>query len=255
MNGSRSRRLALLLVLAVPLGGCHSVFSAHFARHAAPEYKQLVRIDGAAEPTGAGSATAQGRAHLAAGEPGTAAESFQRALGMGEPIAPAANGLGVAYAELGRYDLAYRFFAQAISADPANRQYLQNLARLDQTQRLAAERDAKAARDLADARSAVVTPIAARPAPPRTAGQLQRVSGREVRLVLAGQPLGGVSTNHAAPLRPSGPRITATEPGPRFRPVIRIVFGAATDRQATPPAPTFIPVIRFSLADLKRSAP
>lgn len=69
-------------------------------------------------------------------------------------LAPASfNGLGVAYAGIGRADLAEQYFRRAISADPANPRYEENLARLYRT-RLAAvqarhEKAAERERELA----------------------------------------------------------------------------------------------------------
>lgn len=76
------------------------------------------------------SSTDQGRDHLRAGRYGLAIEAFERALAFGERPAPAYNGLGVAYAKLGRPELAYRFFRKAAMSDPDNPVYSRNLASL-----------------------------------------------------------------------------------------------------------------------------
>ena len=111
----------LLLTSAFALGGCQifkpSGVHAGSSAHATRASEQL-------------SATDQGRDHLRAGRYGLAIESFERALAFGERPAPAYNGLGVAYAKLGRPELAYRFFRKAAMSDPDNPVYSRNLASL-----------------------------------------------------------------------------------------------------------------------------
>lgn len=70
----------------------------------------------------------QGRSHLRAGSWGSAIEAFNVALATGEDPATSYNGLGVAYARLGRSDLAYRFFKKAALSNPQNPVYTRNLA-------------------------------------------------------------------------------------------------------------------------------
>jgi tetratricopeptide (TPR) repeat protein len=91
--------LLLLAVAAVPLGGC-SLFgkSNNFAQKA--EARQLKAGDFAQARLTAGLA---GQAH---------------------------NGMGVAYAELGRADLAERYFLLAIASAPEDRRFAANLSRL-----------------------------------------------------------------------------------------------------------------------------
>lgn len=113
------RGKALLLGCCAALAGCQVA--------GAPG---LSRTGGAVTQRLAQSETEQGRAHLRAQRNGLAIEAFNRALVFGEAPAPALNGLGVAYARLGRADLAYRFFSLAASADPASAVYAGNLARL-----------------------------------------------------------------------------------------------------------------------------
>lgn len=74
--------------------------------------------------------TAAGRTHLQAQRNGLAIEAFNRAIAQGEPAAAALNGLGVAYSRLGRTDVAYRFFSQAVRAEPENPVFARNLVRL-----------------------------------------------------------------------------------------------------------------------------
>lgn len=111
----------LLLTSAFALGGCQ-LFKPNSGSFAASAK--------AAEAERQASSTDQGREHLRAGRYGQAIVAFDRALAHGEAPAAAYNGLGVAYAKLGRADLAYRFFKKATMADPENPAYSRNLAAL-----------------------------------------------------------------------------------------------------------------------------
>lgn len=172
----------VLIALAVPLGACNSFLGIKFARHAprpVPEIRPAPALAANAE-----SATSVGRRQLADGQTGLAIESFQRAMAAGEPIAPAVNGLGVAYARLDRFDLAQRYFQQAMASDPTNSQYADNLARLMRSPVLAARRDgdiAAVALKAAAPSQAVGQSASAAPA----LGKLQRVSRGEVRIASA----------------------------------------------------------------------
>lgn len=197
----------VLIALSAPLGACSSFLGIHFAHHApraAPETALAAKAE---------SATSTGRRELADGQPGLAIEAFQHALASGEPIAPAVNGMGVAYARIGRFDLAQRYFEQAAASDPANAQYSENLARLMRSPALAMRREgdiANAALQAAateDAAAKVAAVPSAVPAP----GQLQRVSRGEVRIASAA-PQATPAIRGQAPV------------GAGFRPLIRITF-------------------------------
>jgi hypothetical protein len=60
-----------------------------------------------------------------------AINAFRQATYDPAHAAEAYNGLGVAYAALGRDDLAKQYFAQAVSADPSDPRFARNLARLE----------------------------------------------------------------------------------------------------------------------------
>jgi len=83
-------------------------------------------------------------------------------------MAPAANGMGVAYAQVGRYDLAQRFFEQAMSIDPGNVHYAENMSRLTLAMRHDADIASPAAKPAEQAIAAASgTPLL---------GKLQRIS-------------------------------------------------------------------------------
>jgi len=172
---------ALLLGCAAALGACQATGAPGLARN------------GIERP--APSETELGRAHLAAQRNGLAIEAFNRALVFGEPAAPAFNGLGVAYARLGRADLAYRFFTQASTADPANPLYARNLATLTQS----------AGFTLAALRPQAARPLVA-PAPPapREPGKLYRDGNRQFTLLT--RPTDRTATTCAVSFKGARPR-------------------------------------------------
>lgn len=211
-------RALALIALSAPLGACNSFLGIHFARHAAPVPEirlQPQSAQAAADAAGGQSATALGRRQLAEGQVGLAIETFRKALAGGEPIAPAVNGLGVAYARIGRFDLAQRYFEQAIASDPVEPKYADNLARLMRSPALAMRRDGDMVAAALKAAAPVVEAKAERNARAEPAqGQLQRVSRGEVRIATA---------------PPQAPPITLRT--------------AAVDSK-------FKPLVRFSLAEL-----
>lgn len=115
--------LLMLAVAAVPLGGC-SLFgsSNNFAQKA--QTKQLKGEDYAQARLEAGRA-ALGKANWA-----EAIMAFREAQRTPKFAAQAHNGMGVAYAELGRADLAERYFLLAIAVAPEDRRFAANLSRL-----------------------------------------------------------------------------------------------------------------------------
>lgn len=166
-------RALFVILLAMPLAGCSSFFGLHpFARHVP---KPAIRV---AQQAAGDAETQLGREQLAASAPGAAIEHFRKALSQGEPIAPAVNGLGVAYAMIGREDLARRFFEEARTLDPGNEKYAGNLAML-------------ASRAMTAPASMLAASVAPAPAPSRpispastlTSARLERLSRSEVRIV------------------------------------------------------------------------
>jgi len=168
-------RLTCLVAAAVSLGGCQSF----------PLTSWMFKKDRPAreaDPQLAGNsagALEEGAAFLRAGELSAAVASFRIAQLDRSTRADASNGLGVAYAKLGRLDLAERYFQAAILSDPDNTRYAANLLRLQQQVMLA--RRASAGEGLAAAGAAPVPQ--ARPASEALlAGTVDRVSRGEVRV-------------------------------------------------------------------------
>lgn len=117
----RASAIALLL----SLGGCQFLGKLNLTRSGSQDKEQQAGAERIAP-----SSLAEGREHLRANRNGKAIEAFNLALVRGEDPAAAYNGLGVAYARVGRQDLAYRFFKKANASDPDNPVYAGNLIRL-----------------------------------------------------------------------------------------------------------------------------
>jgi tetratricopeptide (TPR) repeat protein len=116
--------LLLLAVAAVPLGGCSLFGKADkFAAQKSPDKKLKVEDFAQARLTA-------GREALGKGHWAEAIMAFRDARRLPALAAQAHNGTGVAYAELGRADLAERYFLAAIAAAPEDRRFAANLAKL-----------------------------------------------------------------------------------------------------------------------------
>ncbi len=235
-------RAVVLIALSVPLGACNSFLGIRFARHAphaAPTPEAAPAAAMLATPVRADSATSAGRRQLADGQPGLAIESFQRALANGESIAPAVNGLGVAYARLERFDLAQRYFQQAIASDPANPQYADNLVRLTRSPVFAMHQARAIAR--AAMQVAVIPEVgtqAARTAKAAPAvGKLQRVSRGEVRIATAAPQAAPVARGYSPVDKQLKPLVRVAlggaEPS-RPQSFVRIVIPQASPASAAP---------------------
>lgn len=134
-----------LVALATSLGGCQSFVQAFdFSRQSsAPQY-----AIGPAD-------LEEGRAQLRAGNPGNAIAPLHRAALDPELRGEALNALGVAYAKLGRADLAERYFVSATRVDAGNERFAANLDRfyrsdLAQSTRFAFHQRQKAAEQYAE---------------------------------------------------------------------------------------------------------
>ena len=91
-----------------------------------------IRVSGEADAKAAAAQQlAQGRAALDTRNYAAAVAAFRNASFDPALAASAHNGLAVAYAGIGRNDLAARYFRMAITEDPDNPRYQANLARVD----------------------------------------------------------------------------------------------------------------------------
>ncbi|OAN56584.1 hypothetical protein [Sphingobium sp. TCM1] len=229
------------LALAGALSGCSLIRLPLFGHRPAAKPPAIVT---APLPTGDAD-TQEGRRLLADGQPGAAIAILQRALGRGEPVAPAINALGIGYARIGRLDLAERYLSEAASLDPADTRYANNLAIIVQA-REARERAMELTRER-DAMRAAAVRI---PAPPALPGRLERISRLEVKIITApaqAAPLyrSALVANVATPSRPIGANpgltvkiITApTQAAPIARSTPAGTDGTALASAATPRLP------------------
>lgn len=109
----------VLAALATGLGGCQSIINAFdFSRNSSASQYQIGASD-----------LEEGREHLRAGRTGNALAPLHRAALNPQTSGEAINALGVAYAKLGRADLAERYFLAAVKVDGSNERYAANLDR------------------------------------------------------------------------------------------------------------------------------
>ena len=178
---TKARIAAMLLVLPL-LAGCQS-FPFHFGMQeratTAPDMTSYFaqRIE-------------DGRRHLIANRTGAALTAFRQASYHPDYAGAAYNGMAIAYDRLGRYDLAERFFAQAVEASPEDARFARNSARFEQAMLArsgttlstalarAETRDETGDTGFANAAQAMNVELDV----DEPAGRMQRVSGREVRI-------------------------------------------------------------------------
>ena len=166
---------ALALTAGTLLAGCQGPILKGwgFAKKAPPE--------AAAPRDDASDALAQGRAMLRAGQLSGAVAQFRIARMDADHAADANNGLGVAFAKLGRMDLADRYFRLAIALNPADDRYAANLLRLRHAGAMLARR-AETAREsaslarVAEGANAVATAGAS--APPARRSPVMHIATR-----------------------------------------------------------------------------
>lgn len=119
---------ALLLLTAPLLGGCNSIFggisSAGDDQQRDP-MSELIEF--------ADAQLAVGKSALDQGQYAKAVSAFRDARVSPQAAAAANNGLAIAYAKLGRADLAERYFRVALILAPHEQSYQANLARLYRT--------------------------------------------------------------------------------------------------------------------------
>lgn len=110
------------LLASTLLAGCQSIFGSHA--------KFEVRPVGVEQTTAtAAVALEEGRQYLTRGEVASAIAAFRIAANDPASAAPAHNGLAIAYALMGRGDLAERYFQHAVADDPDETKYSANLAK------------------------------------------------------------------------------------------------------------------------------
>lgn len=162
------RTIAIVsLALAAPgLSACNALFGDHGSSSGRLSSADLDMEDYFADRI------AMGRALMDRQRYGAALVAFRQARYHPDYAGDAYNGMAVAYAKLGRADLAERFFLEASHVDPGNPRYMANLSHLraDMTELAAAEQVDQ-------------QPVEA----PSPAGVLAAASEREPRVVDTGR--------------------------------------------------------------------
>jgi tetratricopeptide (TPR) repeat protein len=175
-------RLLAVISGAAMLAGCQSfpLTSWMFKKDTRPGAERQALVGNTA------GALEEGGAYLRAGNISAAVASYRIALLDHATRADASNGLAVAYAKLGRDDLAERYFKAAIAAEPDNPKFVANLLRLQQHVMMARRvgEDARTGEALASAQPAPLP----RPAEFAAGGLVERVSRGEVRLRTRSEP-------------------------------------------------------------------
>lgn len=226
--------MALALGASAMLGGCASMssfFSFRWVKHE----PRMARAHAAP------AFLALGKQELDNGAYGSAIESFRLALATGENQAEALNGIGVAYAQLGRADVAETLFLQAQRRDPDNPRFARNLASLRLSHELPMPQMAALA---PEALPVVAAPAAPAPASGPEAPQverMQRLASGEIalrtfapdtasraptaRITHAAQRVAladpAAAAQAATPDRPKSRTITVD---PRFKPILRFTL-------------------------------
>lgn len=124
-----ARTVLALAAASTLLGGCHSIF--HSSRM--DRINAKVRVSGT-ELAAPARELQEGKRLLAEGSYALAISAFHSARLDPGLAGEANNGLGVAYAQMGRADLAARYFTLAVFGDPADTRFRANLARLKDEQ-------------------------------------------------------------------------------------------------------------------------
>lgn len=96
-----------------------------------PQARLEIRsVETAHQNSGTNNPLAEGRSLLALKQNANAISAFRAALRENPNNGDAYNGLAIAYDRIGRQDLAQRYFELAVSVEPGNIRYRNNLARL-----------------------------------------------------------------------------------------------------------------------------
>lgn len=165
----------------------------------------------------------EGKAFLRDGNISAAVASFRIATLDPSARGDANNGLAVAYAKLGRPDLAERYFRAAIEIDPENSKFVANLLRLQQQVSLARRREAPASDGRAMAARSNAPDFVAREG---LTGQVQRVSRAEV--LVQAQPALAAAPAMAVVYRDAEATAAATDRDGKDE---RLAMATAADRR------------------------
>lgn len=171
-------RMACLAAGAALLGGCQSFpLTSWMFKGDRPTSGHERQLAGA--PAGA---LEDGRAALRTGNVSAAVASFRVALLDPSMRGEACNGLAVAYAKLGRDDLAQRYFLAAISAEPENPRFIANLLRLQRQQQIELAATQAVPAPMVAESAVPPSPLPLPPSDRLAQGLTERLSRGEVRI-------------------------------------------------------------------------
>jgi len=222
MNKARYR-LTLAAALLPLLAGCNAVFGAKSSHRGDMPQPRQAEIYPAVQ-------LAAGRQALGNRDYGAAISAFRNARFDPVSAPDAYNGLAIAYARIGRYDIAGRYFREAIARAPGDERFKTNLARMEKLAEASAIRFAVKAPDQNGAKTASLPGYPVRVAMGgRSNGAVRveaplnhmvRVSSREVLLTrdtrIATSSLAGRSGAAAIPVRFEKPGATGYPQTVRF---------------------------------------
>ncbi|RVQ69387.1 hypothetical protein EKN06_04180 [Croceicoccus ponticola] len=115
--------IAGLVLAATSLGGCQSLFGSNTASADLNDVDMSSYFE---------QRLLEGRLHLNANRPTRAITAFRQGSYDPKYAAEAFNGMAIAYDRIGRPDLAARYFAKAVEADPRDERFARNLARFEE---------------------------------------------------------------------------------------------------------------------------
>lgn len=221
--------IVTLAVLSLALPGCSALFG---TSKLASQSGSQQNVQAAQEATlvRQSALTDAGRRALDQGNTGLAIEAFTRAVRMGEAPAPAMNGLGVAYARIGRFDLAQRYFERATQIDPVEGRYQANLARLMRSPLFARRNEADQSRALM-AQAEQKQDAEARTRQAAAPGQLERIGANQFFIKTAA-PAVGKGPVRTAMVITRKPSSTALDAKPVDAKTVEAAFDASVGKTA-----------------------
>lgn len=225
------KSLAALALVSLTLPGCSALFGSNKLASQTGNQSQIQAAEAAVAVRQA-ALTDAGRRALDQGNTGLAIEAFTRAVRMGEAPAPAMNGLGVAYARIGRFDLAQRYFERAAEIDPSDARYQTNLARLMRSPLFARRHEGDQTRALM-AQATQQQEAEARTRQAAAPGQLQRIGANQffIQTAAPAQTKGPVRTAMVITRKPAATAVEAKPVDPRM---VEAAFDASVGTVAAP---------------------
>lgn len=190
-----------------------------------------------------------GRVHMAQGRPGAALTAFRQASYDPAHAGRAYNGMAVAYTQLGRPDLARRYFTMAVAADPQDERFARNLARLEQGPVSGVDGTGLASVTQATLQTAQPDGSAVESGANKSSA-LRRVSPREIQILSSSAPRADKTIVSAAPASGRAERevaLRASLPAQRYPVRIELPQAAPSDTAEYP--------VRIALADVRVTQP